>query len=73
MVLATCLLKTIDHNSLPQKIFIQEGTNLLQRMQVIGMEMEHNAILGQKIVGEFVAKTRMPKVLIVPPFTKVRH
>jgi hypothetical protein len=55
MVLATCLLKTIDHNPLhldPQKIVIQEGTNLLQHMQVIDMEMEHNTILGQKIIGK---------------------
>jgi hypothetical protein len=50
-----CLLKAIDHNPLhlnPQKIVFQKGMNLLQHMQVIGMEMEHNAILGQKIVGK---------------------
>ncbi len=55
MVLTTCLLKTIDHNPLqpnPQKIVIQEGMNLLQHMQIISMEMEHNTILGQKNVGK---------------------
>jgi len=53
MVLVTCLLKTIDHNpfhpDLPQKIVVQEGLNLLQHTQVIGMEKENSAILGQNL------------------------
>ncbi len=56
MVLTTCLLKTIDHNPLhpdPHKIIIQEGMNLLQHLQVICMEMEHNTILGQKFIRKY--------------------